>query len=407
MIIQDIEIAHPYAFIVIDGDFNHCTLKKSSVHYYQHVDCPTRGNATLDLCYSNVKEAYKASPLTPLGGYDHDLVILYPSYLPIVQRQRPHTVTTQQWNCPARDQLQSILDTTDWDMFIESTNGIDELTETISSYVNFCVDCSVPTNRQKTIPALWKQSCIIPVPKKANITCMIDLRPVALTSVAMKSCERIVLRYMKPLVSEHLDPLQFAYRAKRNTEDAILYCLEKVYSHLEKSNAGHSARITFFDFSSAFNMIQPHVLVHKLLNMNVPHNLVTWLFNYLTNRSQYVRINQSNCVSNTLVSSTGAPQETVLAPFLFTVYTSDARSSHDSCHLIKFADDTALVGLITRDDGGEYLSQINWFVDYCDQNFLELNMEKTKEMVIDLRKGDHEPPPVCYQRPGCKPCLVL
>ncbi|PIK41222.1 hypothetical protein BSL78_21929 [Apostichopus japonicus] len=128
--------------------------------------------------------------------------------------------------------------------------------------------------------------------------------------------------------------------------------------------------------------------------MNVPHNLVTWIFNFLTNRSQYVRINQSNCVSNTLVSSTGAPQGTALAPFLFIVYTSDARSSHDTCPLIKFADDTALVGLITGDDGGEYLSQINWFVDYCDQHFLELNVEKTKEMVIDFRKGDHEPPPV-------------
>ena len=56
-VIQDLEIAHPNAFIVIDGDFNHCMLRKNIVNYYQHVQCPTRGEATLDLCYSNVKEA--------------------------------------------------------------------------------------------------------------------------------------------------------------------------------------------------------------------------------------------------------------------------------------------------------------------------------------------------------------
>ena len=36
---------------------------------------------------------------------------------------------------------------------------------------------------------------IIPVPKKRNITCLNDYRPVALTSVVMKVLERLVCRY--------------------------------------------------------------------------------------------------------------------------------------------------------------------------------------------------------------------
>ena len=51
-----------------------------------------------------------------------------------------------------------------------------------------------------------------------------------------------------------------------------------------------------------------------------------------------------------LVSSTGTHQGTVLAPFLFTLYTSDCRSHSSKCPLIKFADDTALIGLISKDD---------------------------------------------------------
>ncbi|PIK53399.1 Anaphase-promoting complex subunit 7 [Apostichopus japonicus] len=151
-VIQDLEIAHPYAFIVIDGDFNHTNLKKTGVHYYQHVNCPTREEATLDLCYSNVKDAYNAVSILPLGESDHNLVILYPRYRPIVLRQKPAVITVQQWSQESLDQLQSTLDTTDWDMFIRSSSDIDELTDAITGYVNFCVDCSVPTKQVKVYP---------------------------------------------------------------------------------------------------------------------------------------------------------------------------------------------------------------------------------------------------------------
>ena len=51
-------------------------------------------------------------------------------------------------------------------------------------------------------------------------------------------------------------------------------------------------------------------------------------------------------------TNTGAPQGTVvlLAPFLFALYTADCRSIDESCPLVKFADDTELVGKISNDD---------------------------------------------------------
>jgi len=50
---------------------------------------------------------------------------------------------------------------------------------------------------------------------------------------------------------------------------------------------------------------------------------VAWIITYLTGWPQYVRL-QSN-MSDTIVSNTGAPQGTVLSPFLFTLYTSHLR----------------------------------------------------------------------------------
>ncbi|KAK3524281.1 hypothetical protein QTP70_026046, partial [Hemibagrus guttatus] len=47
------------------------------------------------------------------------------------------------------------------------------------------------------VPACFKRSTIIPIPKKPKITGLNDYRPVALTSVVMKSLERLVLAYLK------------------------------------------------------------------------------------------------------------------------------------------------------------------------------------------------------------------
>ncbi|XP_076581854.1 uncharacterized protein LOC143317730 [Chaetodon auriga] len=63
------------------------------------------------------------------------------------------------------------------------------------------------------VPACFKSSTIIPVPKKPRTTGLNDFRPVALTSVVMKSFERLVLSHLRDITDPLLDPLQFAYRA--------------------------------------------------------------------------------------------------------------------------------------------------------------------------------------------------
>ena len=74
----------------------------------------------------------------------------------------------------------------------------------------------------------------MPILKRPVISSMNDLRPVALTSAVMKVCERVVLCKLEKLVKDYLDPLQFAYRKNRSTDDAVLYSLENIYSHLEE-----------------------------------------------------------------------------------------------------------------------------------------------------------------------------
>ena len=89
-----------------------------------------------------------------------------------------------------------------------------------------------------------------------------DYRPVVLISHIMKTFERLVLQHLRPQVCDSMDPLQFAYQAQLSVDDVIIYLLHRAYSHLEKP--GSSVRVMLFDFSSAFNTIQPPLLEKKL-----------------------------------------------------------------------------------------------------------------------------------------------
>ena len=63
---------------------------------------------------------------------------------------------------------------------------------------------------ESVIPTCYKQTTIVPVPKNTKVTCLNDYRPVALTSVAMKCFEWLVMAHINTLIPETLDPLHFA-----------------------------------------------------------------------------------------------------------------------------------------------------------------------------------------------------
>ncbi|KAK7919079.1 hypothetical protein WMY93_010363 [Mugilogobius chulae] len=162
------------------------------------------------------------------------------------------------------------------------------------------------------VPALWKTSCLVPVPK----------------------------------VEGALDPLQFAYQDSMGVDDAILYMVHRALSFLD--GAGGYVRLMFFDFTSAFDTIQPQLLKGKLERMGVDPVFVRWIHNYLTLRSQYVRL--------------------------------EVLGRHCYCGGVKGRDEN------------EYRELITGFTSWSRENGLMLNTSKTKEMIIDFgRKPAHQP----------------
>uniref|UniRef100_A0A8C1L0F5 Reverse transcriptase domain-containing protein n=1 Tax=Cyprinus carpio TaxID=7962 RepID=A0A8C1L0F5_CYPCA len=159
--------------------------------------------------------------------------------------------------------------------------------------------------------------------------------------------------------------------------------LHYVLQHLDRP--GTYVRILFVDFSSAFNTIIPNLLLPKLTQLSVPTSVFQWINSFLTDRQQLVRLGK--LTSSTRIISTRAPQGCVLSPLLFSLYTNDCTSKDPSVKLLKFADDTTLIGLIQDSDESAYRQEVKKLAVWCSLNNLELNTLKTVEMIVDFRRN--------------------
>uniref|UniRef100_A0AAZ3PMN4 Reverse transcriptase domain-containing protein n=2 Tax=Oncorhynchus tshawytscha TaxID=74940 RepID=A0AAZ3PMN4_ONCTS len=206
----------------------------------------------------------------------------------------------------------------------------------------------------------------------------------------MKCFERLVKDHITSTLPDTLDPLQFAYCPNRSTDDAISTTLHTALTHLDKRNT--YVRMLFIDYSSAFTTIVPSKLVIKLETLGLDPALCNWVLDFLTGRPQVVRV--GNNISTPLILNTGAPQGCVLSPLLYSLFTHDCVATHASNSIIKFADDTTVLGLITNNDETAYREEVRALGVWCQENNLTLNVNKTKEMIVDFRKQQREHPPI-------------
>ncbi len=126
--------------------------------------------------------------------------------------------------------------------------------------------------------------------------------PDALTPIFSKCFEKLVREHICSVLPASLDPLQFAYRSNRSTDDAIAFTLHTALSHLENKNT--HVRMLFVDYSLAFNTIVPATLVAKLQTLGLNRSLYSWILDFLTGRSQVVRMGNNTSSPLTLNDET-------------------------------------------------------------------------------------------------------
>jgi hypothetical protein len=110
------------------------------------------GEKNLDHLYSTHRDLYKTLPRPPFGKSDHHSILLIPAYKQKLKQDAPLTRSTKKWSDEADAKLQDSFASTDWNMFWDSSGGIEEYTTTVTGFINKCIDDIVPTGTICTYP---------------------------------------------------------------------------------------------------------------------------------------------------------------------------------------------------------------------------------------------------------------
>ena len=108
---------------------------------------------------------------------------------------------------------------------------------------------------------------------------------------------------------------QYCFREWHSTYMALLRMVNNISDGLDDKN--YSLGL-FIDLSKAFDTVNHKLLITKLNHYGIRGIALQWFADYLTNRLQYVSINNKN--SNMLPVEYGVPQGSILGPLLFLIF---------------------------------------------------------------------------------------
>ena len=110
------------------------------------------GKQILDHLYSRHRDAYKSLPRPPFGESDHNSVLLIPAYKQKLKQEAPVTRSIKKCSDEADAKLQDCFAITDWNMFRDSSDCIEDYTTSVTGFVNKCIEDVVPTVTVHTYP---------------------------------------------------------------------------------------------------------------------------------------------------------------------------------------------------------------------------------------------------------------
>lgn len=205
------------------------------------------------------------------------------------------------------------------------------------------------------VPVEWKRANIIPIHKSGSTEDPLNYRPISLTSIVCKICEKLIKkRWMTMLESKKIiTPKQFGFREGSSCATSLLCFYNRVIDVLQERDGWVDC--IYLDLSKAFDKV-PHMrLISKLMTIGcVRGSLLKWMTSFLTDRK--MRISIRGAYSSWRKVESGVPQGSVLAPVMFLMYVNDLPIGINS-YMSMFADDVKILRKITNRNSCEELQR--------------------------------------------------
>ena len=233
--------------------------------------------------------------------------------------------------------------------------------------------------REGYLPVLWRSAFLAPLPKKTPAQQVEkDIRPISLTPILCKELEVHPVQWIWECVTDKIDPKQFGTVKGSSTIHALVELLHHCYHNTDGSKK--YARLLLLDYTKAFDLINHHILMNKLVALDLPPFLLRWIAAFLTDRRQQVRIGDHS--SEWMHLKGGVPQGTRLGPVLFILMINDLQL--ESCKTYKYVDDTNALQISNDAQSDSLQLAANEASQWSKDNDMVINPTKTKELIINF-----------------------
>ena len=185
------------------------------------------------------------------------------------------------------------------------------------------------------LPSEWRTYCVIPIFKCGDRATISNYRPISLLCIISKVLEKIIFNISIKFLSNSLTPHQFGFLPGRSTLQQLLLFINEL---LEAKRTNKVSDVIYLDFKKAFNSVTHTRLLHKIRSFGITGTLFNCFVAYLSNRVQYVRVN--NSLSEFLPVLSGVPQESILGQLFFVLFINDLPKCLKFSSAFIYVDDT-------------------------------------------------------------------
>ena len=194
------------------------------------------------------------------------------------------------------------------------------------------------------IPHTWKLANIVPSPKANKDTDKgTSYRSISLLSVIAKTLKKSLLPYITANIPN--TPMQHGYKTQHSTVTALHTLNNTLAKGFNQMAPPARTIIVALDMSKAFDTINIHTQIRKLLQTNIPGTIIKFIANYIKGRKAYTTY--WNHTSKQRQFYTGVPQGGVLSPTIFNFDTSDLPPPSALVQVMAYADDITITSTHT------------------------------------------------------------